>query len=432
MDYNENVQMLKEKETMWNRNFIMVVLGQIISLFGNAILRFALPLYLLNETGSAGLFGIVSACAFIPMIVLSPIGGILADRVNKRNIMVVLDFTTAFLVLSVILLLGKINLVVLLLCALFFLYGINGAYQPTVQTSIPVLLEGEHIMQGNAVINLVNSFAGLIGPVVGGALFGFYGIMPILYVSAACFILSAVMEIFIQIPYQKKAANGNIFAIGFGDLKESFHYMYKEQPVIIHLSFAIAVINMILSALMIIGLPVIVMQMLDFDTQTANRLYGFAQGAMAMGSLCGGMGAGLFAKKLKTNNGYLILLFDALTLIPIGLTIMLPIPAMISYGIILVSCFVMMFLATVFSIQIMSCLQTIVPSNLIGKVISCALCIGMSASPIGQAIYGGLFELLDKMVFLLFFIAAALTVIFALSLKKTFEKLDNLIKKGLL
>ena len=432
MDYNENVQMLKEKETMWNRNFIMVVLGQIISLFGNAILRFALPLYLLNETGSAGLFGIVSACAFIPMIVLSPIGGILADRVNKRNIMVVLDFTTEFLVLSVILLLGKINLVVLLLCALFFLYGINGAYQPTVQASIPVLLEGEHIMQGNAVINLVNSFAGLIGPVVGGALFGFYGIMPILYVSAACFILSAVMEIFIQIPYQKKAANGNIFAIGFGDLKESFHYMYKEQPVIIHLSFAIAVINMILSALMIIGLPVIVMQMLDFDTQTANRLYGFAQGAMAMGSLCGGMGAGLFAKKLKTNNGYLILLFDALTLIPIGLTIMLPIPAMISYGIILVSCFVMMFLATVFSIQIMSCLQTIVPSNLIGKVISCALCIGMSASPIGQAIYGGLFELLDKMVFLLFFIAAALTVIFALSLKKTFEKLDNLIKKGLL
>ena len=42
---------------MRNRNFVMVVIGQIISLFGNAILRFALPLYLLNETGSAALFG---------------------------------------------------------------------------------------------------------------------------------------------------------------------------------------------------------------------------------------------------------------------------------------------------------------------------------------------------------------------------------------
>lgn len=406
---------------MWNRNFIMVVLGQIISLFGNAVLRFALPLYLLNQTGSAALFGIVSACAFIPMIVLGPIGGIFADRVNKRNIMVVLDFSTALLVLAIILLLGKMNLVALLLCALFILYGINGAYQPAVQASIPMLLQSEHIMQGNAVINLVSSFAGLIGPVIGGALFGFYGIMPIMYVCVICFVLSAVMEIFIQIPYEKKAVNGNIFAIGFGDLKESFHYMRKEQPVIMQLSLAIASVNMILSALVIIGLPVIVTQMLGFDSATANRLYGYAEGAMAMGSLCGGMGAGLFAKKMKAKNGYLLLLFDALTLIPSGLAIMLPIPKFLSYGIILVSCFGMMFLATLFSIQIMSCLQMMVPVNLLGKVISCAMCIGMCASPIGQAIYGGLFELLEGKVFLLFYVAAALTVMVALKMKSAFD-----------
>ena len=110
---------------MWSRNFLMVVIGQIISLFGNAVLRFALPLYLLNETGSAALFGVVSACAFIPMIVLSPVGGIFADRVNKRNIMVVLDFSTAILVFGVIVLLGKMNLVALLLGAMFLLYGTN-------------------------------------------------------------------------------------------------------------------------------------------------------------------------------------------------------------------------------------------------------------------------------------------------------------------
>lgn len=423
----KNDEKVKEKETMWNRNFIMVVLGQIISLFGNAILRFALPLYLLNQTGSSALFGIVSACAFIPMIVLSPVGGIFADRVNKRNIMVVLDFTTALLVLAIILLLGKMNLVALLLCALFILYGINGAYQPAVQASIPILLQSEYIMQGNAVINLISSFASLIGPVVGGALFGFYGIMPILYVSAICFVLSAVMEIFIQIPYERKPAKGNIFAIGFSDLKESFSYMHKDQPVIMQFSLAIAAINMILSALVIIGLPVIVTQMLGFDDEMANRLYGFVQGAMAMGSLCGGMGAGLFAKKLKTKNGYLLLLYDALTLVPFGLAIMFPLPAVLSYGIILVSCFAMMFLATLFSIQIMSCLQMMVPANLIGKVISCAMCIGMCASPIGQAIYGGLFEVLKENVFVLFYAAAVLTVILALAMKKAFRKLEEMV-----
>lgn len=412
---------------MWNRNFIMVVLGQIISLFGNAILRFALPLYLLNETGSAALFGVVSACAFIPMIVLSPIGGIFADRVNKRNIMVVLDFSTSLLVLAIIILLGKMNLVVLLLCALFALYGISGAYQPAVQASIPVLLPGEHIMQGNAVINLVSSFAGLIGPVIGGALFGFYGIMPILYVSMFCFLLSAIMEIFIQIPFEKKPAEGSIFAIGFGDLKESFRYMYREQPIIMQFSLAVAAINMILSALVIIGLPVIITQKLDFDSEMANRLYGYAEGVFAMGSLCGGMGAGLFAKKLKAKNGYLLLLYDALTLIPIGIAIMFPIPAMLSYAIILVSCFCMAFLATLFSIQIMSYLQIIVPMDLIGKVISCAMCIGMCASPIGQAIYGGLFEVLNENVFVVFYAAAVLTVMVALALKKAFQRLEKLV-----
>lgn len=412
---------------MWNRNFLMVVIGQIISLFGNAILRFALPLYLLNETGSAALFGMVSACAFIPMIILSPVGGIFADRVNKRNIMVVLDFATAFLVIAIVVLLGKMNLIVLLFSAMFILYGVQGAYHPAVQASIPALLMEEHIMQGNAVINLVSSFSGLIGPVIGGALFGFYGIMPILYVSSVCFILSAIMEIFIHIPFEKKTTQGNIFAIGFGDLKESFHYMSRKQPLIIKFSIAIAAINMILSALVIIGLPVIVTQILAFDSETANRLYGYAEGAMAMGSLCGGMGAGMFANKMKTRNGYMLLFYDALTLIPIGLAMLIPMPAMVAYIVIMVSCFVMMFLATLFSIQLMSYLQMIVPADLMGKVISCATCIGMCASPIGQAIYGGLFEGMRNCIYFVFFAASILTVFLAFGLKKSFVELEKIV-----
>ena len=71
---------------LFRRDFTLVVIGQIISLFGNAILRFALPLYLLRETGSSTLFGVVTACSFAPMVILSMVGGVLADRVNKRDI----------------------------------------------------------------------------------------------------------------------------------------------------------------------------------------------------------------------------------------------------------------------------------------------------------------------------------------------------------
>ena len=135
-------------KNIFKKDFTLVVIGQIISLFGNAILRYALPLYLLNKTNSPSLFGIVSALSFITMIILSPIGGIIADRINKRNIMVILDFSTCAIVITCTLLLGKVDLVILLLVVLILLFGIQGAYQPAVQASIPALVSEEDLMSG--------------------------------------------------------------------------------------------------------------------------------------------------------------------------------------------------------------------------------------------------------------------------------------------
>ena len=203
------------------KDFTLVVIGQIISLFGNAILRYALPLYLLNKTNSPSLFGIVSALSFITMIRLSPIGGIIADRINKRNIMVILDFSTCAIVITCTLLLGKVDLVILLLVVLILLFGIQGAYQPAVQASIPALVSEEDLMSGNALINLVNSLSGSLGYALGGILFVSLGIKPLLCLSAVCFFLSAVMEIFIKIPFVKQKNTSNIFSIAFKEI----HFM---------------------------------------------------------------------------------------------------------------------------------------------------------------------------------------------------------------
>ncbi|MEG0388371.1 MAG: MFS transporter, partial [Niameybacter sp.] len=182
-------------QKLFNKNFTLVVLGQIISLFGNAILRFALPLYLLRETGSAALFGIVTACSFLPMIILSFLGGVLADRVNKRNIMVVLDFLTASIIFVLFLSLGKLPIVPLFIIVLMLLYGISGTYQPTVQASIPFLVSTKNILSAGAVISQIGALAGLLGPIIGGMLYGAFGIIPILMISIICFVLSAIMEL---------------------------------------------------------------------------------------------------------------------------------------------------------------------------------------------------------------------------------------------
>ena len=99
------------REKLFHRDFTLVVIGQIISLLGNAVLRFVLPLYLLDVTGSRSLFGLCSAAAFVPMVVLTPLGGVVADRLHKQRIMVVLDFFTCALVALTALALGHLPLV---------------------------------------------------------------------------------------------------------------------------------------------------------------------------------------------------------------------------------------------------------------------------------------------------------------------------------
>ena len=188
----------------FSKDFILVVIGQIISLFGNAVMRFALPMHLLNVTGSAALLGVVSGLAFIPLAIMSPIGGLIADRVNKKNIMVCLDFFTAFLGYPICITVWEINIVTIILVMLFLLYGISGAYQPSVQSSIPLLVSEEKVMPANAAINMVSSLSGLLGPALGGMAYAAWGIMPVLYVCIGCFIFSAVMEIFIKIPFCEK------------------------------------------------------------------------------------------------------------------------------------------------------------------------------------------------------------------------------------
>ena len=70
---------------------MLLILGQLTSLFGNFILKLALSMYVLEVTGSAAIFAGILSIAIIPTIVLSPLGGILADRADRRNIMVGLD-----------------------------------------------------------------------------------------------------------------------------------------------------------------------------------------------------------------------------------------------------------------------------------------------------------------------------------------------------
>ena len=406
---------------LFKRDFTMVVIGQIISLFGNAILRFALPLYLLRETDSASLFGAVTACSFIPMVIFSLFGGVIADRKNKRNIMVALDFITAAVILIFSFALGKVSLVPLMIAVLMILYGISGIYQPAVQAGIPLIVEKQFLMQGNAVINMVSTLASLLGPVTGGVLFGAFGIMPILFISIVCFVFSAVMEIFIHIPFEKNTDGKSIFGAVGSDLSDSFKFIKNEKPIFISVLGIVALFNLILSAMMLVGIPVIVVQILGMS----DTAIGITQGAMGLGGLAGGIIAGAAAGKIRLKNGYVFLIICSLAAFFMGIPVLEAIPKNIGYFLITAISFGAMCASAMFSVSMMTVVQQQTPPNLLGKIMAVVIAVSGCSQPVGQAVYGVLFDVLAGKSYLITTGAAILAMAVSMYSKKVFAALEQ-------
>lgn len=412
------------KQRLFSKDFTLVLIGQIISLFGNAMLRFALPLYLLNLTGSSMVYGTVTACAFIPPILLSPIGGMIADRVNKRNVMVVLDFFTATLILVFSLLMHRVNLIVLLTVTLMLLYGIASAYQPSVQASIPALVGQEHFMMANSMINTISSFAFLIGPALGGVWYSAYGIKPILWICMFCFLLSAVMELFINIPFEAQALKGGIWKTVKMDFTESVRFIQKEKPVIGKTLFVISGINLFLSAMIIVALPYLITEVFPFEAAQANRLYGYAQGTLAAGGLIGGICAGVFARLLSIQKSGNLIILCAICVFPISAILFGSSSGMLNYLVLTLCCFFIIACSTIFTVQMMSFIQTETPQQMIGKVIAVILTVSMCAQPLGNALYGILFDICKGFEALVVLFSGVVSLIIAISARKIFKELS--------
>ena len=406
---------------LFKRDFTMVVIGQIISLFGNAILRFALPLYLLRETDSSSLFGAVTACSFIPMVIFSLFGGIIADRKNKRNIMVALDFAAAAVILIFSFALGKVSLVPLMVAVLMILYGISGIYQPAVQASIPLIAEKQFLMQGNAVINMVSTLAGLLGPIIGGVLFGAFGITPILFISVGCFVFSAVMEIFIHIPFEKNTDGKSIFGAVGSDLSDSFQFIKYEKPIFLSVVGIIALFNLILSAMLLVGIPVIVVQILGMS----DTAIGITQGAMGLGGLAGGIIAGTAAEKIRLKNGYIFLILCSLAAFFMGISVFDAVPKNIGYIIITAVSFGAMCASAMFSVALMTAVQQQTPPNLLGKIMAVSIAVSSCSQPVGQAVYGVLFDAFADKPYWITTGAAVLAMAVSLYSKKVFAVLEK-------
>lgn len=407
------------KEKLYNKNYVMVLIGQMVSIFGNSILRFALPLYILDQTGSTTIFGTILAISTIPTILFSPIGGILADRVNRRNLMVILDALTAIIIVVFTYYLSMESVVVIVAIMMILFSIIKSFYQPVVQASMPVISSKDNLEKANGMVSLVNAFSNLIGPLFAGILYGTIGIFPIMITGAIAFLLAAIMETFIKMTFKAQQKHSSVFELVKSDFKESLNYVVKKNPIILKAMIVATGMNLFLTSMILIGLPA----MIKVNLGLSSQLYGVTQGFIAIGMITGGILISVIGSKLKIYQVYILLVVASVALLPIGLAFGAKLPKMAIYWIITLCCFIMMVMISMFSIKMMSFAQRETPNHLIGKVISFILVITQCTLPLGQALYGVMFERMINSIDNIVFATALCSGIVAVFSKQVFAGL---------
>lgn len=384
-----------KKEKLFTRNFTLLILGQVSSLTGNYTLKFALSMYVLEQTGSASIFAGMLSAALLPTVLLSPFGGILADRANRKHIMVALDALSGLSVLAAGLLL-PLGRELWVIGALLVLLSVLAAFEsPTVQACVPQMVSPQNLVQGNAVVSQVSAVTSLVTPFLGSLFYTAFGIGPVFAAAVVCFWLTALLERMIHLEHQKPPRTAGIGAIVREDLAVSAHFLRREQPDILKLLLLAALAGMFVSGTAVVGFPYLVRTVLGLSA----TYYGAAESAMGAAAILGSLCAGLLGKKLRVRDMAAIFLSFGLSLFPIGLSFLLPVGRMARYGVLLFFFCVCQLGVCIFSTYAITLIQQRTSEQLMGKVMSCVFTLSMCAQPVGQMVYGTLFDCFSDSVY---------------------------------
>lgn len=393
-----------------SRDFILLVAGQGISLFGNLMLRFAMSMWVLDETGSATVFASILAVSIVPTIILSPFGGVLADRMNRRTIMVALDALSGVLVLACALLFATIGFNMIAIAAMQVALAVLGAFEtPTVQAALPQMYRkyGQSTLRrAMAVVNQTQQLGSLLPSFLGGVLYAMFGIHLMMAITIASFAAAALLECFIRLGAPDRGDEE--LPTPLEDLKAGVRFLTHDRPNVFRLALFVAGLNFIVIGYSAVGFPYTIRTVLGFD----STVYGVADGLVGVAGVAGAFIAGLFAAKLTMRHMPVALAAFVLLLVPQGVAFLLPIGAWTQL-IVLVAFTCGTMVATCFTNLItIPAIQLSTPEAMTGKVMAMLSALAMCAQPLGQMVYGWAYDRFPVAV-VLFASAAAMAVLTA-------------------
>ena len=374
---------------MKNKNFIIVVIGQIISLFGNAIQRFCMSLYILELTGSAAIFSGILAVSTIPYILFAPIAGLLADTINRKKIMICLDFFSAALmaVYSIIIMSGK-DSTIIVAAVMFMLSIIYTLYSPSVTASIPQIVDKEELTSANGIIQQVGYVVNLAGPIIGGILYGLVGIKVVVVINAVSFLISAVLELFLDIPdLTVKEKFKNPLFKSVKEMKKSFIYLKDKKKIVLGIIFSYALTNIFVVPVLTVVTPYFIRIKLDIP----SAIYGIIEAVFVSGMIAGGLLITLKPKMFSMKKIHKTMYPMVVAMITMGIAVFLNIEnKFIALGLYSIGGLGIMLSLALSNILSLTYIQQEVREDMLGKVSAFSTAVATASVAPGQIIYGQL------------------------------------------
>lgn len=378
---------------MENRNIYLFASGKAVSILGSSIFSFAIGLYVLKLTGSALNYAMTLMLSVIPMVVISPIAGVIADRVSKKWLVSGMDFINSILFAALFILsiykeltLPVIYIAIVLLNVFTTFFGIG------IETAKPALVSSEKLIRINSLSKLIDSSATVLGPVIGGVVYAFVDIRALILFSSIAFMISAVSEWFIDYEFnlerrlyenhEKSEENKSILS----DIIEGWKFFSGNRS-LLQLFFLFFMLNMLIGFSVNVPLPYIINEVLRFSSSR----FGMINSMFPIGLIIGTLTVEYVMKRIEFRK--LLILMNILISIMasvIGLPVILGLDSGMSLAFYCIVNIIIGIAIAYVDVPVMTILQNEVPRELLGRVLSLIMSLVKAMLPVALLCSGAL------------------------------------------
>lgn len=289
-------------------NFILFSLGKFVSIFGASIYSFAIGLHVLKITGSGMSFALSLIVSIIPMLVINPFAGVLADKFDKKKIVVSMDIINGLFLMLLYIVSGIYGLSLEMIYISTFITTIfTTIFGISMESAVPNIVSENMLININSISKIIDSISSILGPMVGGIVFAFIDIRYFILFSGVSYVLSGISEIFIDFKFNYSGNNDSENSIRFvEDMKKGLEYIAGEKEIIGLFSVFIS-LNFFIGLSVTIPLPYIINNVLELG----SKALGIIQSSFPLGII---VGAIIVKRVMKKNSYKKILILSSLIL----------------------------------------------------------------------------------------------------------------------